>query len=94
MTTNQTSSNSLHPPVIAGASRVGRVGGFLLPMEHQELIERLADIFQSQADIEALASLIHERSAHLGYRAIERELYFGIKPETQTAKTNDLRAET
>jgi 5-methylcytosine-specific restriction endonuclease McrA len=33
MNTNQTSSNSLHPPVIAGASRVGSVGGFLMNME-------------------------------------------------------------
>jgi len=33
MIPNQTASDSLHPPVIAGVSRVGRVGGFLRPMK-------------------------------------------------------------
>lgn len=32
MNQNQTASNSLHPPVIAGVSRVGRVGGFFFTM--------------------------------------------------------------
>jgi hypothetical protein len=35
MNTEQTAFNSLHPPVIAGASRVGRVEGFLTFMISQ-----------------------------------------------------------
>jgi len=31
MNSKQTAFNSLHPPVIAGVSRVGRVEGFLMP---------------------------------------------------------------
>jgi hypothetical protein len=38
MKTKQTTFTSLHPPVHAGVSRVGRGGGFLIPMENNNTI--------------------------------------------------------
>jgi len=43
MHNEQTASNSLHPPVIAGVPRVGRVGGFLCFNQMKTYSEKLKD---------------------------------------------------
>lgn len=55
---NQTASDSLHPPVIAGVSRVGRVGGFLCPMKTEEEKKRILETLSRALDAKA-HPLIH-----------------------------------
>lgn len=48
---------------------------------NEELLRKLAEIFTTSEDLDALKSLIDERKNHLMYRAFDREFHFGEKSE-------------
>lgn len=52
--------------------------GYFLLM-NEELLKKLADIFPTEDELNALKSLIDERKNHLMYRELDREFYFGDK---------------
>jgi hypothetical protein len=76
MKTDQTSSNPVHSPVIAGASTSG-LGWGIFDAMNEELLKKLADIIQTESDLIAIQSLIEERKMHRTYRELDREFYFG-----------------
>jgi len=50
-------------------------------MTKEQIIEKLAEIIETQEDLAALKSLIEERKQFILYRGVERDFYFGEKGE-------------
>jgi hypothetical protein len=56
MNSTQTASSSLHSPVIAGVPRVGRGGGFFLPMDQS--LDYYRKLAETDPDVAVLVAMI------------------------------------
>ena len=84
MNPKQTAFNSLHPPVIAGASRVGRVEGFLHPMT--ELRKQMEEGISADEILMALRKIVIDQVVNDRARSVERQHYGYPEPEEATPR--------
>lgn len=70
-------------PFHSGSSMGGESRGLFDAMDKNQIIESLASIITTQADMEALQSLIEERKRFLEYQRMTWDFHYGIKAQKE-----------